>query len=481
MVSMRRIFLVFLFLLAACKTPSFPAPLAPLPAGTPAPTFTPSPGFTVRYHPDGPLYVGDRVSIEILSPSSFKSRDQKARVSLDNPSGSRQVLGEADFNPFGIGGRSQATFYWIWDTHGLEPGVHTLRFALLPDGPSWTESVSLLPAADVPYPEPDAHWKSVETACCVIHYISGTDAERDIETLKTMADAEAADNEQRLQTELQGKIPLTFLPRVLGHGGFASDGIYVSYLDRNYAGGEPGQVAHHEMVHWLDGQMGGELRPTILVEGLAVFMSDGHFKTEPIFPRAAVLIELGWYIPLGQLTDAFYTSQHDIGYMEAGALVGYMIQTYGWERYNAFYRDIHPVKSGSQSGALQAALQTHFELSLDQLEENFTSFLRQQTVQQSDRTDVHLTVAFYDTVRRYQQALDPSAYFLTAWLPDTPEMRRRGIVGDYLRHPNSGVNERIESLLIWAEASLRAGDYRAAEADIRAANLLLDLLGNLQK
>jgi hypothetical protein len=155
-----------------------------------------------------------------------------------------------------------------------------------------------------------------------------------------------------------------------------------------------------------------------------------------------------------------------------------LIQTYDWERFNSFYRDIHPAKDGPQSAALEAALQAHFGLSLDQLEKNFTVFLRQQTVQEADLTDVRLTVALYNTVRRYQQALDPSAYFLTAWLPDGSEMRQRGIVADVLRHPDSAVNQQIESLLVSADASLRAGNYSASEVQIRAANLLLDLLEN---
>src|SRR5689334_1271498 len=108
---MRRIMLVvFLLLLTACRVPWPPRALPPLPAGTPAPTFTPSPGFTVRYHPDGGLYVGDRVSIEVLSPSSFTPGDHNVRISFEG-----KALDESDFNPFGIGGRSQATFYWVWD------------------------------------------------------------------------------------------------------------------------------------------------------------------------------------------------------------------------------------------------------------------------------------------------------------------------------------------------------------------------------
>lgn len=472
---MRKIFLLLFFVLAACRIPSTVGPLAPIPAGTPAPTFTPSPSFTVRYHPDGSLYVGDQVSMEVLSPSGFKSDGGQVRILSAG-----KTLGEAGFNPFGIAGRSQATFYWIWDTKGLAAGVHALTFTVLPTGPTWTENVSLLPAADVPHPEPDAHWKSVDTLCCTIHYISGTNADRDLETLKATADAQAADDERRLQTKLKDKIPLIFLPRVLGHGGFTSDAIYVSYLDQNYAGSGSAQVIHHEMIHWLDGQMGGDARPSILVEGLAVYLSGGHFKIEPILPRAAVLVQLGWYIPLRQLTNSFYTSQHEIGYMEAGALVAYMVQTYGWERYNAFYRDLHPL-GGSDDGVLNAGLQAHFHLSVDALEKDFIAFLGRQTVTKNDLTDVRLTVAYYDTVRRYQQALDPSAYFLTAWLPDGPDMQKRGIVADYLRHPSSAVNQRIESLLVWTDASLRASNYSAAEADIRAANVLLDLLGNPPK
>src|SRR5258706_12003121 len=109
---MRKILIVSFLLLVACKIPTVAIPLAPLPAGTPAPTFTPSPGFTVRYHPDGPLYVGDRASIEVLSPSGAGSKDDKVRISLDDPlTGAGQALDESEFHPFGIGGPKQADFF----------------------------------------------------------------------------------------------------------------------------------------------------------------------------------------------------------------------------------------------------------------------------------------------------------------------------------------------------------------------------------
>ncbi len=449
--------------------PASPSPTAPLPAGAPPASPTPAAGFSIRVHPDGPLYVGDLVSFEVLAPDGF---DPKDKVVVLEAGG--QTLGEQAFRPFGIGGRSQATFAWVWDTSGLGSGTHALTFRLRPAEFSWTETLALLPAAEVPYPEPEARWESITSDCCLIYYITGTDAQRDIETLAEMADAEAESVEARFGAQFDEKIPLTFLPRVLGHGGFASDGLYVSYLDANYAGNATRQVIHHEMVHWLDSRQGGNLRPSILVEGLAVYLSNGHFKEEPILPRAAALLEMDWYIPLRELTDAFYTSQHEIGYLQAAALVAYLVETYGWERFDAFYRDIHPAPEGTQSAALEAALQVHFGLDLDSLESAFLDFLRSQTVDDSHRADLRLTVAFYDTLRHYQQRYDPSAHFLTAWLPDIPAMRQRGIVADLLRRPREPVNLQIEKLLIAADRDLRAGEYEQAEVRLREVLALLE-------
>jgi len=458
-----------MLLLVSCSTP-FPPASKPIP--TLIPTSTSPAGFRVVYHPDGPLYVGDQVSMEVISPASFDSEDRRMRVSLDET-----VLGETDFGLFGIGGRRQATFYWVWDTEELDAGLYTLDFSVLPDGPHWSQSVSLLPESDVPAPEPGARWESVDTDCCTIHYVTGTDAARDIEALKSMADAEAEDVEERLGAVFDDKVPLTFLPRVLGQGGFASSGLYVSYLDQNYMGSSiaTAQIIHHEFVHWLDNQMGSETRISMLSEGLAVYFSDGHFKKEPIMPRAAALLGLEWYVPLAELADSFYDTQHEVGYLEAAALTGYMVETYGWEKYNTFYRDLQHVQDGSNADILDVALQEHFDLSLDELEADFVAFLQRQTVTREHVDDVRSTVAFYDAARRYQQALDPSAYFMTAWLPDGGEMRERGIVADYLRHPVSNIQEQIESTLVSAGASLQAGDYKMVEVYVRVADLLLDV------
>lgn len=429
-------------------------------------------GFSVRFHPDGSLYVGDLVSIEVIAPAGMDLREREVTVQLET--GSVTDLGSAKFEPYGIAGRMQGTLLWIWDTRGLEEGEYTLRFTIEEEGVSWVEPVYLRPAWEVPPPEPLARWRTLKSACCVIHFITGTDSARDIEQLLEVADDVAQIAMRQMGGEFEETIPITIVPRVLGHGGFAADEIYISYLDRNYAGNDFSQVLHHEMIHILDRRKGGDLRPSILVEGLAVYLSGGHFKKEPLFSRAAALLQLGWYIPLESLTDSFYTSQHEIGYLEGGALVQYLINRYGHSRFEAFYRDIHPQPDGKQSTALEVALQKHFGMTLEQLELSFLSALYRQHINPDLYDDLRLTVLYYDTLRRYQQELVPSAYFLTAWLPDGEQMRELGIVADYLRSPAESENITIENLLIRADRELRRGNYRQAERFLMHVNAFLD-------
>jgi hypothetical protein len=410
--------------------------------------------------------------MEVIAPPGVDLDEKKVRVQVGDDS--QKELGTAGFGAYGIGGRFQATLKWVWDTGPLAPGEYLLNFSIQPDGPAWTETVRLHPREDLPPPEPDAHWETTETECCEIHYITGTEAARDLPALIAIADVQARRAIRRMGIEFSDPIPVTILPRVLGHGGFAADEIYVSYLDRNYAGNDFSLVLHHEMIHILDGRLGGELRPSLLVEGLAVYQTGGHFKIESLLPRAAALLDLGLYLPLAPLADDFYKSQHETGYLEGGALIQYMVNRFGWKAFSDFYRDIHPHSSGKQSRAIDAALQEHFDLSLAQLERQFTSYLSRLHVNPDLYDDVRLTIAYYDSVRRYQQVLDPSAYFLTAWLPSGEELRERGIVADYLRHPIDPENITIETMLVIADQNLRSGNYPEVERLLASADAALD-------
>jgi hypothetical protein len=174
--------------------------------------------------------------------------------------------------------------------------------------------------------------------------------------------------------------------------------------------------------------------------------------------------------------DDFYFAQHEIGYLQAGALVEHMAATWGWEAFHAFYRDIHPIENGSQSQAVEAALQEHFGLSLEGLEDSFLAALRSQPVTAASVHDVRLTVEYYDLVRRYQQELDPAAYFLTAWMPCSPGGEEACPPADYLRHPQAPQNVAVETLLVGADQALRGGDYASTQRLLEMARAALDAL-----
>lgn len=441
---------LFCLLLAACSTPAEEAPLE------------------VITHPDGRLYVGDVISFEILAG------DMSIDGHIVQISRGEENIGSAPFGAYGVGGRTEAILWWAWDTNGLESGTHTLTFTILPGGVTWKETFILHPQRQNPWLA--SVWTSTQSACCTIHYITGTDAAEDIETLKQVVDEQAADVERDLGAQFPEMATVTLMPRTLGHGGFASNSIYVSYLERNYAGSSTMQVVHHELVHLLDRQLGGGYKPSILVEGLAVYVSGGHFKPEELMPRAAALFPLGWYIPLGELSNDFYHQQHEVGYLEAGALVQFLVESYGWETFDAFYRQMPDPAGRQPSAVLDAALNEKFGISLNELENRFLTHLSLQIVPAEVQDDLRLTVMFYDTVRRYQQCFDPSAYFLTAWLPDGETMRREGIVADLLRHPDGWRNQWIESLLVQADQELRSGEYAEGERTLNRVNRWLELL-----
>ncbi len=426
--------------------------------------------FEVRFHPDGGLYAGDLVSMEVIAPPGLEL-DEKAKVVV---SLGDQEIGSAGFGPYGIAGRIQATLRWVWDTSDLPGGAYELAFHVRSSGLDssmldWTQTVTL---AEPPAPGASAEWETAESECCVIHYITGTAGARDLPVLLAQADEQAAAARAQLNVGFEEPIVVVLLPRVLGHGGFAGDEIYISYLDRNYAGNNFAQVLHHEMIHILDRRLGGENRPPMFVEGLAVYLSGGHYKPEPLMARAAALIAQGRYIPLEALAKDFYNSQHEIGYLEAGALIEFMVKQWGWDAFNDFYRNVPEAESTAQ--AIDASLQEHLGITFSQLEDQFLANLYRRHVIPDVYDDVRLTINLYDDVRRYQQLLDPSAYFLTAWLPSGEEMRQRGIVADFLRHPTAPVNVALETLLVQADAELQSGDYALVERTLSTIDRALD-------
>jgi len=69
---------------------------------------------------------------------------------------------------------------------------------------------------------------------------------------------------------------------------------------------------------------------------------------------------------------------------------------------------------------------------------------------------------YFDTIRRYQQS-SILRLFLLRLAGEWSEMRKRGIVADYLRHPAADENLAIEVMFSNAYTDLSLGRYSQVE------------------
>lgn len=490
---------------SATATPILPAVRCPLPTEV---CIGPT---DVHLHPPSPagdgvaqVFSGDQVTFEIRAHCPLSTPQcQLPAVAVylgavpHEPAIARGQFGAAD-----LGGQSEALIPWAWNTTGLS-GTQTLTVVLDPDAPTsclkqfqqgrGDTALSLMaqgfaqrpdctqvlvdvrPADQRPADEIGAHWAQTETDCCILYYVTGTASERDLARLTELANASMAQIEQKLDEHPKQKFVITFTGRVLGQGGYADGEAVLSYLDRDYAGGILKQVFMHEGTHVLDHNF-APARLAMLGEGLAVYTAGGHFRPEPLPQRAVALLALGRMIPLRQLADNFYQSQHEIGYLEAAAFTQYLIDTYGLADFKSFYGSFKPDDPRPQSQQLDAALRSSFGVGLDEMEQRWLASLKALGPQPDQERDLRDTIAFYDTVRRYQQDLDRTAYFLDAWLPDFGEARKRGVVADALRHPTTPENITLEAMLIAADTHFDAREYDAGERLLASVNAVLDTI-----
>jgi len=496
-----RKFLPIIFFTLACNLTSRVATPTPLPTPTPAPTATltptvaptptalqtASPSFNAKrdlyiessdilIHPDGALYSGDVVSIEAVIHDGAKMNLRGFTVELYIDS---KLISRERATGHGIGQRLEASFEWAWRTTGLE-GAHTIQIVVDPedkikigdeDPTNNTASltVNVQPRNDLPYNELDAKWIKTESECCIFNYIANSPAARDIELLKAQTGDSVAYVESRLGRKRNAKIIFNFIDRVLGHGGFAGDTITITYMDRDYPAGSLTNVVRHETAHILSRSLGKE-RPTFIEEGFATYITGGHFKLEPFAPRVAGLVALDRYIPLTQLADNFYPAQHEIGYLESAGFIEYLINTYGREKFVALLGAFQQTRS--ESAMLDAGLRFTYNKKLSEIESDYLTYLKTQTDSRWTR-DVENTIRYYDTVRLYQKKFDPSAYYLTAWIPDIDRAVRDGLTADYQRHPLTPRHIAIETLLIEADRGIDSGEYDLAE---RYLNVLTKVL-----
>ena len=430
--------------------------------------------FRVEFFPVAPYHIGDTLSARVTYTGLAEISGVEITLALaDQPD---QILGNTSFSNY----NRQATFYWFLDTRETEPGFLDFRFSLPARDISWTQGVHLLPDPG----DRDAAWSVSYSQCCTLHYLTGTDAEADLaEITDTLEERSAIALSQFAAAGVFEESPLTdplsivLIPVVVGHGGFATDEAVLTYAHDNWTGIDFGILAHHEMVHVIDRLVNTEgPRPAIFVEGLAVYLSGGHYREGDPLQRAAALLALEMYIPVSQIVNDFYAAQHEIGYMQAAALVAYLDNLWGWETLIDFYFNLP--EGPSDEVIISSALEQRFGINLAELEQDFIAYLQTLEPDPVVETDVRLTVEAYDILRRYQTLLIPSAHFRTAWWPPVRSMREEGIVGDYGYREKAPMNVIVEGMLIEVHAAFEAEDYDGVESALGRINTILGQIDN---
>lgn len=461
---------------------SIPATAAkePLPSATPLPGDLAITLDRIQLFPVPDVFSGDRVTFQILPyvPQGIAVNNVTVDIYVDEKQISSESLDSRNWV-----GQAEGVYEWLWDTTG-QPGEHEIRVVLdsldqIKEGDENEANnevklkVKVRRAGERPLAERDATWVTAETDCCKVHAQTNTAAYRDLPLLLNMVETAVAQAAIQLREEPDHKLNVYFIDRTIGQGGYAGSDIVVTYVDRPYAGGNLHERLVHEAVHILDRQFAPQ-RLAFLAEGLAVWATGGHYKAENLDLRTAALIQLGQYIPLADLVQDFYFKQHEIAYLEASGFVSYLIDQYGFDVFRDFYSATSADDGSSEWQALNVNLQDAYGKSAAQIESDWLNSLQSLPVDPLQATDLETSIRYYETMRRYQKQYDPSAYFLTAWLPHPEDVRDEGNPADLRRHPQSEVNITLEVMFKVTEDAMLAGDYNRANVLLDSVDRILD-------
>ncbi len=398
-------------------------------------------------------------------------------LTLQLPDGSEL---SAPFELMGLDGQYQARLYWAWqapDQGGTLPLTFVLTVpALMPD-PDLADNVislalPLAPAESLAPPEPDASWAVTEAAGIRLHYLTGSAAERDLAELVSEVETAHANVIQYLDAD--GDTPDIYLPdRVLGQGGYASaDWVAVTYTDRMYAPVSFEMVLEHELIHRLDSAIGCENAPSALREGLAVYLPGGHYRPESVRRKTATIIAAAQFVTLDDLVGNFYQLQHEVSYAEAGSLVMYLVEEYGWESLETVCRTAAQVE-GDDRVRLAAGIEALGDGGLSDLETDWLAWVAKDEVTPADLTLLDVDLRLMEAMRTYQERYNLSAHFLEGILFDPQTAEQRGIVADFVRRPREPEPITIELLLALAQDALRRENAAQATLALNAVEQVL--------
>ncbi len=448
---------------------------SPTPSPTSSPTPLPGPGLDVTgvHFLPWPLYVGDYVSIDV---DPRMPEDVQVPLTLTLALSSNKVF-TTEVAPMGLDAQYQARWYWAWEVPS-PAGALPLTFTLWlpPDVSDPDLSDNVLPLVLSIYdteallpPEPHAQWVYTDTLGFRLHYLTGTAAARDISTIVAEAEAAYADVTAYFGAP-DARVDIYLMDRVIGQGGYASsEWVAVTYTDRMYAPVGLGNVLRHELTHRLDTAIGCDQAPSLIREGLAVYVAGGHYRSESLVDKVAAILQAGHYITVEALLTDFYVHQHEVSYAEAGAWVAYVVDTFGWESVQSVCLGASEVQ-GNAEQRLVAGLHTLGIENLADFERAWLAWVAEQGT--GDPRTLEAELWLMELMRAYQLQYDPGAHFLEGILFSPAEAARREIEANFIRRPREPEPVALELLLMMAQEALR-------DLDIQRVDIVLDVLAGV--
>jgi len=324
-------------------------------------------------------------------------------------------------------------------------------------------------------------WGLSETQHYRFYFVPGEAAERDLAQIGVVAEGALDQVRNALQVEFEGQMSVYLVPRVFWQGGvtYGDKVQIISYLDRNYTGVETRSYFAHEGTHALAQDL---LQPKaeeggpdgVLVEGLAVWASDGHYRREPLDLWAAVVAASDDYLPLADLrAGPFYDFQHETSYLEAGSFVRFLVERNGVETL----KELYGLATG-QAAHDEALVQRLYGQSYAGLEAEWRDYLAGLSPTPEQAEAWHLEVRAFELMRRYQTQMDPDARIL----PDRPPGEWTGdTLKIFLHRAGSPANLVLETALIAAQERLHRGDLAGAAALLDDVEAGLEADGGLDR
>lgn len=291
---------------------------------------------------------------------------------------------------------------------------------------------------------------------------------------------------KRFGYELEKKITLDLTPRFLGATGFTfpqrpnqDPFVGVRYGELDYLGIDGEYVLTHEIAHVFSKELAG----TALGEGIADWGA-GRFSSLPMrqWWGAALRQEGLWIDPEAFFITGEFPTSPEVNavirtsqYVEAGLLVQFLVERFGWEKVRAFAGEFHKARGrlisneerARQPGqrerdqsrrppapdAVRETFQQAFGVSWQDLRKEWERGMTAESPKPQERERLTLGMRLYGAVRNYEM-----------WLVDQRNA------------PSREVQEVVKRTFTEANRTLRAGDFPGARAKYVLALAMVDRL-----